>query len=165
MLKGLFGPNIYEQFTLKKNQDLVTSLASKLVYSDALIYADYLSALVSEPDFKQFYTREGDDEEGRNINKTQNVQVFALNQLNQLPQLCRSKLEDNKMVDRILQCQVQLVMSPKAKGTAFSEVCFTKFASFLLTLTKVRGQGAAKGERKEGQLWAEFACQKVMEHQ
>lgn len=49
------------------------------------------------------------------------------------------------------------------KEAAFQDICFTKFSSFLLTLTKVRGPNTLKGCRKDGQLWIEFASLQIME--
>jgi hypothetical protein len=55
LLKSLFGPNMYEQFTLKRNSELLKALGDKMEQAEAVEYVQYLEGIAKNPQVEDFY--------------------------------------------------------------------------------------------------------------
>lgn len=77
LVQKLFGPNMQEQLTLKRNQDLLQGICSQLDYQSCEELVSYLKGQVKKPDVNAFYQDLGEateeDQELKQFNKGQNV--------------------------------------------------------------------------------------------
>ena len=93
--KSNFGPNSSEQFTLKKDQDLLKALCKHFTKDEMADYFKFMTKLHKKPNVAYFYPLDQADDEEKDgdvsdqgnieLNKKENIQIFCLNQIANLP--------------------------------------------------------------------------------